>query len=198
VRSSLRAIPLFACAGAILGAPAPPDEFVQSIRPVLQEHCSACHSAANSKNRVDFLKAMSTQDVESSRALWRNVAAQLRNRTMPPVASKLTEDDRLRLASWISDRLRQTACAAGDYAGAVTVRRLNRRAYRNTVRDLLGVDLSVNELFPADGSGGEGFDTNGETLFLPRNADGALSGSGAACAGSSHYHAAAAEKLQRG
>jgi Protein of unknown function (DUF1587)./Protein of unknown function (DUF1592)./Protein of unknown function (DUF1595)./Protein of unknown function (DUF1588)./Protein of unknown function (DUF1585). len=49
----------------------------------------------------------------------------------------------------------------------VAFRRLNRREYRNTVRDLLGVDFNVSELFPADGTGGAGFDTNGETLYVP-------------------------------
>ena len=47
------------------------------------------------------------------------------------------------------------------------LRRLNRREYHNTVRDLLGVDFNVSELFPNDGTGGAGFDTNGETLFIP-------------------------------
>ena len=49
----------------------------------------------------------------------------------------------------------------------VTVRRLTRRDYGNTVRDLLGVQLDIASLFPEDGSGGEGFDTDGETLFVP-------------------------------
>jgi Protein of unknown function (DUF1592)/Protein of unknown function (DUF1587)/Protein of unknown function (DUF1595) len=99
--------------------------------------------------------------------LWSSVAAQLRNRTMPPMASKLSEQDRLHIATWVEDRLRQTACNAGDYAGIVGTRRLNRREYHNTIRDLLGVDLVVADIFPADGSGGEGFDTNGETLYVP-------------------------------
>ena len=86
---------------------------------------------------------------------------------MPPVETKLTEDDRLRVAAWIDNRLRQTACAVGDFAGAVALRRLNRREYHNTIRDLLGVDYNVSELFPNDGTGGSGFDTNGETLFIP-------------------------------
>src|SRR5207245_2813404 len=93
------------------------------------------------KNRVDFLKAASAKDIESQRGLWRSVAAQLRNRTMPPVASKLSEEDRYRVAKWVEDRLRRTACNAGEYAGAVAARRLNRREYDNTTRDLLGVDL---------------------------------------------------------
>jgi hypothetical protein len=86
---------------------------------------------------------------------------------MPPVASKLTEQDRLRIATWIESLLRETACNAGDYAGMVGARRLNRREYHNTIRDLLGVDLTVSDIFPADESGGAGFDTNGETLFVP-------------------------------
>ena len=156
-----------AFAGLASPAPTLPDEFSQSIRPVLLQNCGGCHNPDNAKNRVDFLKSKSAPDMELRRGLWRNVAAQLRNRTMPPVASKLSEDDRFRIATWVDNQLRQTACNAGDYAGAVTLRRLNRREYHNTVRDLLGVDLAVSDLFPADGSGGEGFDTNGATLFVP-------------------------------
>jgi mono/diheme cytochrome c family protein len=158
--------------GLLLAGPAvaqtrPGDEFAQSIRPVLAQNCSACHNPANPKNRINFLKANTVQDIESDRGLWRDVAAQLRNRTMPPVETKLTEEERLRVSTWIDKRLQQTACAIGDYAGAVALRRLNRREYHNTVRDLLGVDFNVSELFPADGTGGAGFDTNGETLFIP-------------------------------
>ena len=47
------------------------------------------------------------------------------------------------------------------------MRRLNRREYHNTVRDLLGVDYDATAAFPADGTGGAGFDTNGETLYVP-------------------------------
>src|SRR5262245_13145001 len=145
----------------------PSQEFSQSVRPVLLQNCGACHNPENPKNRVDFLKAATAQDLEASRGLWRNVAAQLRNRTMPPVASKLTEEDRFYIAKWIDERLRRTACNAGEYAGVSPARRLNRREYHNTIRDLLGVDLTVTDIFPADGSGGEGFDTNAETLYIP-------------------------------
>jgi cytochrome c553 len=141
------------------------DDFSQSIRPVLAENCGACHGTAG-RNSAQFLKATTAQDLQSSRALWHSVSAQLRNRTMPPVASKLTEADRLRVAQWIDGQLRATACVAGDHAGAGAIRRLNRREYHNTVRDLLGVDLDLTSLLPADGTGGAGFDTNGETLYV--------------------------------
>lgn len=148
-------------------APATEQEFAESIRPVLERNCTACHNPANAKNKVDFLAARTAADIESRRGQWRSVAAQLRNRTMPPVATALTEEERLRVAAWVETRLRETACSSGDYAGAVPPRRLNRREYRNTIRDLLGVDLEVADIFPADESGGAGFDTNGETLYIP-------------------------------
>src|SRR5947208_11066714 len=80
------------------------DEFTQSIRPVLAQNCSACHNPNNPRNRINFLKAAASKDIEADRGLWRDVATQLRNRTMPPVDSKLTEDDRLRVSNWIDNR----------------------------------------------------------------------------------------------
>jgi len=166
MRGLWRSTFVLALAGVAPGAPDSPDQFAASIRPVLAQNCGGCHNPDNPKNQVDFLKAKTAKDLEGKRGLWKNVAANMRNRSMPPVASKLTEEDRLRVATWVEDRLRETACNVGDFAGAVAIRRLNRREYRNTIRDLLGVDMDVTELFPTDGSGGSGFDTNGETLYV--------------------------------
>ncbi|MFN7920317.1 MAG: DUF1592 domain-containing protein [Bryobacteraceae bacterium] len=157
----------FAALAAALVLPAIADEFSTRVLPVLGEHCSACHDPANPKNKIGFLRAKTAEDLQSARGDWTKVAMHLRNRTMPPVASKITEDQRLTVSRWVEDRLRSTACAAGEQAGSVTVRRLSRREYRSTVRDLIGVDFPVEDIFPADGSGGEGFDNNGETLFVP-------------------------------
>jgi len=155
-----------AFAGVALAATDPAQEFTQTVRPVLVQNCAGCHNPANRSNPANFLKANAAKDMQADRSLWRKVAAQLRNRTMPPVDSKLTEADRLRVSQWIDTQLHDTACSAGQYAGAGTLRRLNRREYHNTVRDLLGVDFDASAVFPADGTGGAGFDTNGETLYL--------------------------------
>lgn len=142
-------------------------DFARDIQPTLTQHCAACHNPANQRNRIDFLKATAVNDIYTRRNLWRNVSTQLRNRTMPPGANSLAEADRLSIAKFIDERLRSTGCATGDFAGFVPPRRLNRREYRNTIRDLFGVDLPITDLFPADESGGAGFDTNGETLYIP-------------------------------
>ena len=147
----------------------PSDDFAKSIRPVLESHCAACHAPDDPKNKAPFLKASTADDVADNRGLWAKVAAQLRNRAMPPAGPQPSEEDRFRIATWIEQQLRSAACRVGDFAGAVTARRLNRREYSNTIRDLAGVELPFFETFPADGSGGEGFDNNGETLFFPRS-----------------------------
>ena len=157
---------LFAVA-AVAYAADPAAEFSAHIRPVLMENCAKCHNPAAAKGPAPFLKANTVSDMETNRGLWHNVAAQLRNRTMPPSASKLSEEDRFQVSSWIDNQLRQTACGMGEFAGNAVTRRLNRREYHNTIRDLLGVDLDITTVLPADGTGGSGFDTNGETLYLP-------------------------------
>lgn len=87
---------------------------------------------------------------------------------MPPARenSKLTESDRRMAAEWIEQQLHRQALLLPEYAGTVATRRLNRDAYNNTIRDLFGLDLGFDHRFPVDGSGGEGFDNNGETLYL--------------------------------
>lgn len=143
--------------------------FEQTVMPVLQEHCLDCHDPEDSDGDVIFLDARKPEDLAKHRKTWRSVAEQLRNYTMPPPKRKSqpTEDERNRIAEWIRYQLRESASKAGPYAGWVKARRLNRLEYDNTIRDLVGVNLNFSETFPLEGGGGEGFDNNSETLFLP-------------------------------
>jgi hypothetical protein len=50
--------------------------------------------------------------------------------------------------------------------GHVTIRRLNRTEYNNTVRDLLGTTTTPGDDFPEDDESGDGFDNNGTILTL--------------------------------
>ncbi|TWT34734.1 DUF1592 domain-containing protein [Blastopirellula retiformator] len=144
------------------------DHFETKIRPLLETHCAACHDPDDPDNHIRFLQAKTAPQIQHLRSSWGSVAAQLRNRTMPPSDEEQpSEQERLALANWIDDHLRATACELGPYAGQVTTRRLNRLEYENTIRDLVGPQLGYADSFPTDGGGGEGFNNNGETLFLP-------------------------------
>jgi len=64
------------------------------------------------------------------------------------------------------DRGRRFQCRSSQPdPGRVTIRRLNREEYRNTILDLLGVPFDADDAFPADDTG-YGFDTIGDVLNI--------------------------------
>jgi len=138
-------------------------EFEDRILPLLG------HEPGNSEHDIQFLDLTKAADMQKQRGIWRSVAVQLRNRTMPPAKRKHQPSDKQRaeLAIWIDTHLVDTACDSGPFAGHVRPRRLNRLDYNNTVATLFGVDLRYHERLPADGGTGEGFDNSGDALFLP-------------------------------
>ncbi len=152
---------------AAAGAVSPEDAafFRSDIRPLLSLYCVECHKEGKD---ADFMTVKDLSQLHTQRGNLRSAVEQLRNRTMPPPKEdQPSEEERRQIADWLERVLRETAKEMGPYAGTVTARRLNRLEYDNTIRDLLGLKMKFSQTFPSDGGGGEGFDNNGETLFLP-------------------------------
>jgi len=152
---------------AAAGAVSPEDAafFKSDIRPLLSHYCVECHKEGKD---ADFMTVKDLSQLHTRRGNFRSAVEQLRNRTMPPPKEdQPSEDERRQIADWLERVLRETAKEMGPYAGTVTARRLNRLEYDNTIRDLLGLKMKFSQTFPSDGGGGEGFDNNGETLYLP-------------------------------
>ncbi len=89
----------------------------------------------------------------------------LNSGAMPPDDAKQPESQaKADLLDNLAQALVRARQGKGAQTGTPTMRRLNRREYRNTLRAILGVDINVNEL-PAD-TGTGGFDTAGANLFM--------------------------------
>ena len=135
---------------------------------LLKENCQKCHGAEKQKGkfRVDDLPFTITTIESADR--WQKVLNAMNSGDMPPEDEK--QPDKTAKANFLDD-LAHTMVAArralGDQNGVITMRRLNRREYRNTLRELLGVEIGVNEL-PSD-TGAGGFDTAGANLFMSAN-----------------------------
>ena len=132
---------------------------------LLKEHCLSCHDAEKQKGkfRVDELPLAITDNLSAER--WQKVLNALNSGEMPP------EDQKQPLsaakADFLEDLARVMVAARrnlGDTKGVIAMRRLNQREYGNTLRELLGVTVSVNEL-PSD-KNAAGFDTAGTNLFM--------------------------------
>ncbi len=90
---------------------------------------------------------------------------QLNSGEMPPDDAKQPERGaKTESLDSLSHSLMVARRSLGDAGGKITMRRLNRREYKNTIRDLLGVETDARDL-PADGGAGT-FDTVGSSLFM--------------------------------
>jgi hypothetical protein len=130
----------------------------------LRTTCLACHGADDAQGgfRLDTLPA-SIDTVEAADR-WQKVMGVLNAGEMPPEDEPpLDPAVKTELLDDLAHALVVARKTLADAGGSITMRRLNRREYGNTLRDLLGVEVDVREL-PAD-SGGT-FDTVGSALFM--------------------------------
>ena len=144
-------------------APTSVADFQKNIRPLLENYCYDCHGGDEKKGSVSFEDLKSNNDI-LNHDLWLKVLKNLRGGLMPPAKRKErpTAEERQRIEMWIKYQAFGINPQNLD-PGRVTIRRLNRAEYRNTVRDLMGVDFDTLEEFPADDTG-YGFDDIGEVL----------------------------------
>ena len=97
--------------------------------------------------------------------MFEKVIKNLQAHEMPPEKKpQPTPDERDLITGWIQSAIFHCDCAHPD-PGRVTLRRLNRVEYNNTIRDLVGVDFHPADDFPADDIG-YGFDNIGDVLSL--------------------------------
>ncbi len=133
----------------------------------LTKYCSDCHTGDKAEGgvRIDFLT--SDGELESHIEVVDKIILVLKEQQMPPADAEQPEvADRVKTIEWIEQRLREFDCGAASRPGRVTMRRLNKTEYNNTVRDLTGLDLQLANNFPSDDVG-NGFDNIGDVLSLP-------------------------------
>ena len=153
-----------------LAAKPPPAElalaqFHQVVEPILEQRCYACHGDGESRAGVAFDTLKTTDQILHNPELWRKVRKTTRSHLMPPVKhDPPTPQQQLALESWITTAGFGLNPDQPD-PGRVTVRRLNRTEYKNTVRDLLGVDFDT-DLELASDDVGYGFDNIADVLTL--------------------------------
>ncbi len=140
-------------------------QFHASVSPVLQAHCYGCHGEGVRKAGFAFDELTSREQLLGQPEFWLKVLRNTRSHVMPPPGeSVLTAAQQTALENWIIAGAFGLDPAHPD-PGRVTVRRLNRTEYRNTIRDLLGLDYDTEHALAADDIG-YGFDNIGDVLTL--------------------------------
>lgn len=138
-------------------------QFDKDVKPLIAKYCLGCHNGPKGMGGVDLAKYKTVEQMTADQKTWDRVAANLRGQVMPPPNYKIqpTDKERERLLAAV-ETIITVGCGGAD-PGKATIRRLNKREYNNTVKDLLLVDLSPADDFPSDDIG-YGFDTIGDVL----------------------------------
>ena len=141
------------------------EEYKKTIQPLLENYCYGCHAEGAKKGNVILDEFKSHDEMLQSRDLWFKVLKNVRAGMMPPPKKdKPSEEEIAALEKWIKLGVFEIDPEHPD-PGRVTLRRLNRVEYRNTIRDLMGVDYRTDEEFPPDDTG-YGFDTIADVLTV--------------------------------
>ncbi len=142
-------------------------DFKKTAMPFMEKYCYECHGGKKTKGDLDLKQFKDDAKILQNRKTWSEVLKQVASGEMPPKkhAVRPTPDDIAKFDDAITTSLDRAEANAKPDPGRVTVRRLNRTEYNNTVRDLLGVDFNPAEDFPADDIG-YGFDNIGDVLSI--------------------------------
>jgi hypothetical protein len=138
--------------------------FARDVLPVVNKFCGDCH-VKKSKGGVALKGLITPEAVAKHAETWDLVLHNVQSGAMPPEdAPQMSKAQRDKLIAWLESALSKAQCAIPD-PGRVTLRRLNRAEYNNTIRDLFRVDFEPGADFPNDDVG-YGFDNIGDVLSI--------------------------------
>jgi cytochrome c553 len=157
--------------GALCLVPAssPAQDYKKDLQPFLEKYCVDCHGNDKTKGDVNFEVIKDDANFYTQQRLWREAVSQVVTGEMPPSNRKTrpTSAEIQAMESATKGMLTRAIAKAKVDPGAVTIRRLNRVEYNNTIRDLCYLDGNYSADFPADDTG-YGFDDIGDVLtFSP-------------------------------
>lgn len=143
------------------------EEYEKKIQPLIEKYCSGCHTGSDAESGLAFNNFADAKSVFRQRRIWEKVAVRIDIGDMPPADSpQPSPEDRKTLTSWIQSTLNDIDCGKTPNPGSVTLRRINRYEYRNSIRDLFNIDYEPALGFPGDDVG-YGFDNIADVLTLP-------------------------------
>ncbi|MFT5528235.1 MAG: hypothetical protein ACI9HK_006224, partial [Pirellulaceae bacterium] len=138
--------------------------FATDIQPLLTKFCFRCHNAEQMKSgiRVDVLNGgLDDRQI----FLWEDILEQVGDEAMPPEDElQPSTDQRQQLTAWADKTINAAKARQREKNGSV--RRLTISQYRNTLRNLLGIEDDLTDVLPPDSVSKDGFLNNSQTMEL--------------------------------
>jgi len=172
VASTVTVLVLLACSNPKVATTASgpkPDfaTFAHTVQPFLAEHCYECHDDKDTEGNVRLDIFKDEASLAKGMPTIEKAIKMLTARKMPPKEEpRPTEDDYGKTIAWMNAYTTKFYMSGPIDPGRVTLHRLNRAEYDNTIRDLLHLDdFHPADSFPSDDAG-YGFDNNSDVLSI--------------------------------
>lgn len=135
-----------------------------TLEPFLQKYCIDCHGPDEQSGQVRFDQTDWLISNVDTAQRWQDVLDQLNAGDMPPEdATQPSNDELSKLLDHLTGSILTARKRLTDHGGEIAMRRLNRREYSNSIKDLFGFGVAYADI-PEDGE--STFDTIGaEQLF---------------------------------
>ena len=136
----------------------------KSIEPFFENHCFDCHDTDTAKADLD-LEGLTRSIVDVADAQnWQDILDQLNSGEMPPKKkAQPSKEELAKVVGDLTESLQSAQAMLKDSGGQIALRRINRREYQSTIKELLGIRILAERL-PDDASGR--FDTIGQNQTL--------------------------------
>lgn len=141
--------------------------FATQVAPFLANYCVDCHSGSAAEGGIDLEHYQDSANIQADYELWETVVRLINERQMPPADEEQPTADEIEAAiAGLDVEFATFDCTTEQHPGSVTIRRLNKAEYDNTIRDLVGLNLNLADDFPSDDVG-NGFDNISDVLSIP-------------------------------
>ena len=129
------------------------DEYLGFVQPLLSTHCYDCHAGGADEGGFKLDGIADLSELMNDQETWSKVLKNVRAGVMPPTnEQKPSVEEIEKLARWVKSGPFRIDVLDVD-PGRVTIHRLNRIEYQNSIFQLLGVKFNANEEFPPDAAG---------------------------------------------
>ncbi len=132
---------------------------------MIETYCLKCHDTEEMKGDVDLSIYTSEAHMKRDSEFWRLAMDLIELEEMPTKAPFPSDQEREEMVAWIDSVVNDRDWVANPHPGHVTIPRLTKTEYNNTMRDLIGVDLHAGDSFLEDGEGQSGFENDRNALF---------------------------------
>ncbi|MFN3151541.1 DUF1588 domain-containing protein [Bremerella sp.] len=138
-----------------------------SLGLLVQKYCVRCHGGEEVEAAIDLRSSYCQLDMLKKKDVWNRVLEQLESESMPTEGPFPTSAEYETMISQIRTSVQHVDWQKVHHPGRIGLARLTTVEYRNSIRDVFGVDLQAGTFLGKDPEGNTGFSNDRDSLTFP-------------------------------